>query len=223
MPTTLQYTTAANPLAAVTAAKTAPDGHCVLSWPGGSITLPATSPETEYKPGGVVWGEAARTQDYTLMRPTGMRREAIPLTAQLTGYRGVGVDRQITLLRQAQSQTSPVTVAWTRQVAAHKWLMTDLSIRIERMNPGDNAIRHAVATITLVEWRDEQLTVPSATKTPAATRKTAKKYTVKRGDTLTGIASKVCKDASHFARIATDNKLKSGAALKPGQVLTIRC
>lgn len=219
----LAYTTEAGTLAAQTAAATDTDGHCVITWPGGSITLPATTPETDFTPGGVIWGEIARTQDYTLMRQSGLRREKITLVAQLTGYRGIGADRQITLLRQAQSQTAPVTVAWTRQVAAHKWLMTDLGIRFERMNPGDNAIRHAVATIALTEWRDEQITIPSATKTPAATGKTAKKYTVKRGDTLTGIAAKACKDASHFTRIAKDNNLKSNAALKPGKVLTIRC
>jgi nucleoid-associated protein YgaU len=85
-----------------------------------------------------------------------------------------------------------------------------------------NEIWNAIKTIP--EWRDEivaDITVTGgAAAAPAAAAKT---YTVKAGDTLSGIAKQQLGDANAYMKIfeANRDQLNDPNLIKPGQVLKI--
>lgn len=83
-------------------------------------------------------------------------------------------------------------------------------------NPAGNRVR-VFGTISLTEVvEDELLTTGIAPKTAAQNR-----YTVKKGDTLSSIASKL-KIKGGWKKLATLNKIRDPRSLKVGQVIKLK-
>lgn len=111
------------------------------------------------------------------------------------------------------------------------WRITDLTITVTARQHGTNKATRATYSITLAEAVDEVASLgpttggaktTTATKTSSKKKKAAaKKHTVKRGDTLSRIASRYYGNANLWRRIATANKIRDPRKLKVGQRLTI--
>ena len=84
-----------------------------------------------------------------------------------------------------------------------------------------NELWNAIKTIP--EWRDEIVADINVTGGPAPAAPQGRTYTVKSGDTLSGIAKQHLGDANAYMRIyeANRDQLNDPDKIKPGQVLKI--
>jgi LysM repeat protein len=87
-----------------------------------------------------------------------------------------------------------------------------------------NEIWTAIKTIP--DWRNDviaEITVTGGGSAPAAAAEIAKTYTVKPGDTLSGIAKAQLGNASAYTKIfeANRDQLSDPDKIKPGQVLKL--
>ena len=84
-----------------------------------------------------------------------------------------------------------------------------------------NELWNAIKTIP--EWRDEIVADIKVTGGPAPAAPQGQTYTVKSGDTLSGIAKQHLGDANAYMRIyeANRDQLNDPDKIKPGQVLKI--
>ena len=84
-----------------------------------------------------------------------------------------------------------------------------------------NELWNAIKTIP--EWRDEIVADIKVTGGPAPAAPQGQTYTVKSGDTLSGIAKHHLGDANAYMRIyeANRDQLNDPDKIKPGQVLKI--
>ena len=76
---------------------------------------------------------------------------------------------------------------------------------------------------TIPEWREEVVAEIKVTGGPAAAEPAATTYTVKSGDTLSGIAKQHLGDGNAYMKIfeANRDQLSDPDKIKPGQVLKI--
>ena len=84
-----------------------------------------------------------------------------------------------------------------------------------------NELWNAIKTIP--EWRDEIVADIKVTGGPATAQPQTQTYTVKSGDTLSGIAKQHLGDANAYMKIfeANRDQLNDPDKIKPGQVLKI--
>jgi nucleoid-associated protein YgaU len=84
-----------------------------------------------------------------------------------------------------------------------------------------NELWNAIKTIP--DWRDEIVADIKVTGGPAPAAPQGQTYTVKSGDTLSGIAKQHLGDANAYMRIyeANRDQLNDPDKIKPGQVLKI--
>ena len=117
-------------------------------------------------------------------------------------------------------------------VEAGSFRMTDLSIAAIRRHDRTRAITVATATVELTEAVDVKLKVGPvsggasrpASRQSSSSQATVRKittYTVKKGDTLSGIALKHLGSASRYGEIANLNGIKNPNTIFPGQKLKI--
>lgn len=107
------------------------------------------------------------------------------------------------------------------------WVIEDIEWGDELRGPKGKRLR-ALATVTFLEHiEDERLSkLTSASRRRASKKKNkrgahSKKYTVKRGDSLSSIAARKLGKASRWKEIAKLNHIRDSKGIKPGQVLKL--
>jgi nucleoid-associated protein YgaU len=98
-----------------------------------------------------------------------------------------------------------------------EWVLLSLNQRFTLFLPDGTPVR-ALLSCSFRQWRDAALEARLQNLQSADVVKTR---TVRRGDTLSGIAAEVYQDATLWRRIAAANRISNPRRLKPGQVLVI--
>lgn len=96
-------------------------------------------------------------------------------------------------------------------------VLESMTVTYVMFRPDGVPIRARLA-IALKEYRPVEVQVKES---PTASPDFEKTYTVIRGDTLSGIAQKVYRDATVWRKIAADNDIRDPRQLAPGRVLTL--
>jgi LysM repeat protein len=108
-----------------------------------------------------------------------------------------------------------VNLVWDTQV--FRGVLENLSVTYTLFRP-DGAPLRAKLGVTLKEYRPVEVQVRER---PTASPDFAKSYTVRRGDTLSGIAQRVYRDARAWRDIARNNEIRDPRRLEPGRVLAL--
>jgi hypothetical protein len=131
------------------------------------------------------------------------------------------------------SRSTPVTMTYGGYFDSRTWRITSLSFRSIMRHPSTSAITRAEIDLELTMASDVKLSTGpvsggikkkknNKSKKPSSPKKPAPKtkyYTVKRGDTLSGIAIKLYRDASKWRKLADRNNIKNPKKLRVGQRL----
>lgn len=135
---------------------------------------------------------------------------------------------------QANTNTPPVLAFLWGSYAAFRWVIQDLSWGEELRDPQGRRLRQQV-TVSLLEYRDDEVTVsdprkraaapspPKGTGRPSTAQPvpSGRTYTVKQGDTLGRIASRELGRSSRWSEIAKLNNLRDPDRLAVGQRLRL--
>jgi contractile injection system tube protein/LysM domain-containing protein len=108
-----------------------------------------------------------------------------------------------------------VRLAWGGEV--FKGVVESLNVTYVLFTPQGVPIR-ARLSLALKEYRPVEIQVKDS---PTASPDFEKSYVVRRGDTLSGIAAAVYRDARIWRAIARENGILDPRALNPGRVLTL--
>lgn len=191
------------------------------------LTLPITNAEVPIDLGGE-WTTIDRPGRTALLRYKGPKLRVLTLDVVIYEIGSYTVNKVIYELERMSNFRTPISCAYG-STEAGTFHITGLKAKVVKRGPSNNAIEGA-ATVELTRVMAENLTVVSR-KTPAkpppkSTGSKGKRtvhYTIRRGDTLSGIAVKVCHNSSHWQRIAKDNKIRDPRKLVVGKKLTITC
>jgi hypothetical protein len=121
------------------------------------------------------------------------------------------------LLRLNADLHAPPIVRFTWDSQLFVGVIESLNITYVLFTPKGIPLR-AKLSLSLKEYRPAAVQVKES---PRFSRNFEKAYTVRRGDTLSGIAAAVYRDASVWREIAGANSIKDPRRLQPGRVLTL--
>jgi len=108
-----------------------------------------------------------------------------------------------------------VRLVWDTQV--FRGVLESLNITYVMFSPDGIPLR-AKLGVTLKEYRPAEVQIKES---PTASPDFEKTYTVRTGDTLSGIAGAIYRDPGAWRAIARENRIQDPRRLDPGQVLTI--
>lgn len=213
----------------VAAAKTAA-AHRKVTISAGSnkLTLPITDPAVTLDDLGADWKRIGRPGQPAILELAGPGLKQMRLSVTLVNG-GNPVDYWIDWFRWLSNQRTPLAVAYgTSGAEAGMWRLTSVTVSSVRRKEGSNAITQATSTLTFVEavvlTKPKAATPPKTApkkSTPKAPGKASRVYTVKTGDTLSGIALHFYGDANQWPKIARANKLRNPNRIYPGQRMVI--
>lgn len=127
------------------------------------------------------------------------------------------VDRLRGLMNVQSELHAPPIVSFVWDSNIFRGVLESLNVTYVMFAPDGRPLR-AKLSLSLKEYK----TVAEQLKTrPRNSPDVDKSYTVVRGDTLSGIAYRVFRDASRWREIAMDNGLRDPRRLMPGMVLSI--
>lgn len=112
---------------------------------------------------------------------------------------------------------APPIVRFTWDSEVFRGVMDSLNVTYVLFTPDGVPIR-AKLSVSLKEYRPVEIQVK---ETPKNSPNVEKSYTVRRGDTLSGIASAFYRDAGLWREIATVNEIRDPRTIAPGRVLSI--
>lgn len=218
-----------------TAAAAAPTRKRVVLKAGSTtIVLPITNPATDLGAMGATWTALDRPGMDQLLRYGARNPRVVTLDVRLIPLNGVSPHRALDLLDDMANGSAPISVSYG-STETGTYRMTGLRPKVVQRLTNQTA-SEAEVTIELTRIGDERIKVPSrvtppkpasSTSSKKSTASTSKKrvvhYTVKRGDTLIKIATKVCHNSAHWQRIAKDNHIRDPRKLQVGKKLTITC
>lgn len=202
----------------------------------GVLTLTVTSPEVEHSGLGREWVEIKRAGNLPILRDAGPKLRKYRLEAILYVDPTVGdvADDLEVLARHAQAPEVTVTYgSWETATA----VITDITFKTRNRVQGTNEPYWAEVSleITIKPPELRQLVpapVPSAAPPPpppapapgpsaSSTPSRPSTVTVKAGDTLIGISTRVYGNGGQWRKIADANKVRNPKRLAVGQVLRI--
>jgi LysM repeat protein len=112
---------------------------------------------------------------------------------------------------------APPIVRFTWDTEVFRGVLESLNITYVLFTPDGIPLR-AKLSLALKEYRPVDIQIK---QNPTASPDYEKTYVVKRGDTLSGIAFAVYRDATVWRAIATNNQIQDPRAVQPGQVLQL--
>lgn len=178
----------------------------------------------------IVWEEQPRYGLAPWLVPTTRNLRKLKIKAKQ--YRGgQPLDEVINRLNYMSSLLTPMTFAYGASEAG-LYRITDISANSVQRQAGTNNVTEVDIDITLTKASDaprpRPITQAPAAQAPSTVAKsspstptTAKRYTIKRGDSLWSIAQKFYNNGADWPRIAKANNIKNVNRISPGQELTI--
>ena len=112
---------------------------------------------------------------------------------------------------------APPIVRFTWDTEVFRGVLESLNVTYVLFTPEGIPLR-AKLSMSLKEYRPVDIQIK---QNPTASPDFEKTYVVKRGDTLSGIAFAVYRDATVWRAIAENNQIQDPRALQPGQVLQL--
>ena len=112
---------------------------------------------------------------------------------------------------------APPIVRFTWDTEVFRGVLESLNVTYVLFTPEGVPLR-AKLSLSLKEYRPVDIQIK---ENPTASPDFEKTYVVKRGDTLSGIASAVYRDAGVWRNIAANNQIQDPRSLPPGQVLQL--
>lgn len=206
------------------------------------LIFPITSPQVEHSDFTSDWVQISRPGLRPLFRRAHERLRRMTFRVVLASCDKAGVEAFVKRLSvYANNSGGPVTVSYG-PLENGLWRLTEIEVSTIQRNP-NNTVWHADVEMTFVEaYFDPPGGKPPSTQPPLAGEAsggatigsglrgtpTAPKeitgprtYTVKAGDTLSGIALKMYGDANRYIDIARANNIRNVDLIHPGQVLII--
>lgn len=202
--------------------------HAVLRCGDRRIVLPVTSPKVDHSGFAANWQQVERPGEKPLLGVAGKQLHVARFEVLIARKDGSPVeDILVDLLNMSRDSTNVVTMHHYGYLESGPWRMTDFVPSSEMRLLGTNQITRARATVTLTEAVLEP--GPRATKKKSGgsgkgdddKKSRPKTYTVKAGDTLSGIAARFYGDANEWHKIAKANNIRSPRRLRIGQVLKL--
>lgn len=174
--------------------------------------------------------------EINFLKYPGLTEITLPLVfPMLTG--SVQPDYYLSLLERAKTARSTTQFIMTRTTPSGRLLFdTNIKVSVEDYTIEENAINglDISVEVKLKQYRDystKTVTIKNAVQKTAvvtqqraaATAPSVKTYTVKRGDTLWGIAKRYYGNGAKYSQIfnANRDKIKNPNLIYPGQVLAI--
>jgi nucleoid-associated protein YgaU len=196
------------------------------------LTLPRTGEVVTHANLADDWITIKRSGKYPRLRRAGHQLHTMAMTVVFELADGTSVEPGIAGLINMAKGTEPIAVAYSG-FETGLWRITTLSFQSTKRRP-DNQIIRAEVSITLTQ--DLEAPPPATPAVGAGTptrpaparpgtnptpKPAARRYTVRRGDTLSGIAARVYGKASRWPEIAKANHIRDPRSLRVGQVLII--
>lgn len=203
------------------------------------IDIPYAPMNVTYGGFGREWVEVERDGRNPVVVSTAMRNRTLSFDIYI-GQPGTSVDpykrsayTRLDILRKL-SETSKRIRIYYDGMASRYWHLTEYSFESERRASTDSAVVGATASLTFIAVADFVSTGPvtggvkpkpkssSSKKKSSSKPKPKKRYhTVKRGDTLSGLAVKYYKNATKWRKIADANKIKNPNTIPAGKRLWV--
>lgn len=184
------------------------------------------------------WEEVPHPYRPSTTRWTSLPLRQLTVALMLDGWRQQrSVEEECRILEayarpQANTNTPPVLAFLWGSYAPLRWVINDLSWGDELRDPAGRRLRQQV-TLSLLEHREDALSVADPRKAAPAPAKgtprpstaapvaSGRTYTVKRGDTLSVIASRELGRSSRWPEVAKLNNLRDPDRLTVGQRLRL--
>jgi LysM repeat protein len=135
----------------------------------------------------------------------------------LKDVRDVYVNKLRNLLNIRSESHAPPIVTFIWSTEEFKGVVESLNVTYVLFSPEGTPLR-AKLSLVLKEYRPVEIQLKDRPKTSPDLDKT---WVVRRGDTLSSIASAVYRDASVWRAIAAANQIQDPRAIAPGRVLTL--
>lgn len=192
--------------------------------------------EINYGGFGLDWQEINRPGKNPLLLWAGKKNRTMSFTIEIANPKDMDTDMSshISTLKKLRETTSPITIVHSGILDDVPWRMTDLSFVTKRKHPVTSRPTWITATLEFTMAQDVVISKgpvsggkkPTTTakkkpktKTTTKSKSATKTYTVKRGDTLSGIAGKVYGNTAKWRSLADKNKIKNPNLIYPGQKL----
>jgi LysM repeat protein len=205
--------------------------HATVTHPTlGTVILPITRPATNHGEVAIEWGKTERPQRDPLLLRKGNRLPVYTLDVVLVGpdYSSDQAERILALLRQMAASPSAVVVSWGG-LESGTYQITSLTGDSVRRVAGSNRISQeevkieftASTSLPPVPGQPPPPAPAPSTAGPAASAPQQRRYTVKAGDTLSGISQAMYGTTLRWRDIAAANNVTDPRKLQIGQVLVI--
>ena len=196
---------------------------------GYKVSLPFAPVETTIGGDADIWETLDRPGRGPLVRRSGDGLRTVAFTAVVSWQdRQTSVEGTLAGLRGIAQAGSRITLGGMSAHERGPWRMTDLTIKVTARQAGTNRITRAEVDISLLFANDVTI-IPKHTgpatgghkPTKPKPRPATRYYTMRRGDTLSGVALKFYGHASYWPRIATASHIRNTRTIKVGTRLTI--
>lgn len=199
---------------------------CILFPDAGSpITLPYAPRETSHGGWADRWSEHDRPGRKPLLLRDGDSLKTLEFTAVLAHRDNqASIESLIDLLHRLAIRGARITILGMSKRERGPWRLTNIDVDVTLRQAGTNKITQATATLSFTEVIDPDPRLGPITKGKKKRKqglKKARKYTIKKGDTLRKLAARFYGEPDEWKRIAKRNKMKKSGPLKPGKVITI--
>jgi nucleoid-associated protein YgaU len=191
------------------------------------LTLPRTGEVVTHSNLADEWVTIKRAGKYPHLRRAGYNLHTMTMTVVFELADGTSVEPGIAGLLNMAKGDAPIAVAYSG-FETGLWRVTTLSFTSTKRRP-DNQIIRAEVSITLTNDLEAPApatpAVSAGKPTAPAPKKPAKpavrRYTVRKGDSLSGIAARLYGKASRWPEIAKANHIRDPRTIHAGQVLII--
>lgn len=203
---------------------------------GNRVLVPYAPMNISHGERGIEWSEVERFGTYNTFRRTGLKVPTVSFDLMLAAMNSHGKNNILGYLAafdRMSEEESRVTINYTiREVGV--WLLTSYNATVTHRDTAHRPTR-ADVSLTFSRVMDEKAFMGpvkgrSTSLVPAPAKPVVKKtntsanlatYTVKRGDTLSGIAKRYYSNPNLWAKVADRNGIKNPKALQIGKRLVI--
>ena len=174
---------------------------------------------------GPEWTQVARDGGRTPLLVLAAKRLAVlTLAAQLADTRNPDASQEgvVYVATAMARQARRVTLTNYGILVGNAWRITDLSLDVERRQPGTNAVTAGILTVELTAASDAVVRVGSTSGgAKAPTKPAARTITAKAGETPAALATRALGDPNRVVDLLEANGLRDPRRITAGTILTV--